>query len=323
MEHVDCALCHIDKPKLLFESSDMLFEEKGTFNIVQCLDCGFVYLNPRPSRREMAHYYPDDQYYTCSPMPAQASLKSRIKRMIYESRPGYDMQLARTKKIAGKLLGWIFWHQMDVFVPYMPAGKLLDVGCGNGQLTAWLVNHGWHVYGVDLAPSACRLAGEAGLNISCGELEEASYPSDFFDVIVINHVLEHVHAPDELLCECHRILKSGGTLIVDVPNFGSFKAQLFRQSWSHIDSPRHLSHFTIETLESIIKSGGFTIEGRKLKLPLPLLDKRSLEFFKRSVKKPREAARVYWKTYVAQPLAWLFRDRANGSENITIYAVKR
>ena len=73
-------------------------------------------------------------------------------------------------------------------------------------------------------------------------------------------VLEHVHAPREMLHEISRILKPGGTLLVAVPNFGSWEARWSGKGWFHLDVPRHLTQFTLKTLRTSLDEAGLTLK---------------------------------------------------------------
>ncbi len=325
MERTNCNLCQNNYTDSVFQATDKLFSLPGIFSIVKCRNCGLAYVNPRPNQEEIGAFYPPDKYYTFRPPARGSGLKSMAKRLIRESMPGYDKWLSPTKKYAGKLLGLFFAWQIDVLVPYREGGSILDVGCGNGQHTGWMVNQGWDVYGVDLSPLACKQAQKAGLNTFCGELAGASYPSDYFDVVVVNHVLEHVCDPAGLLRECRRVLKPGGLIIVDVPNFGCFDAKLFGPNWSAIDAPRHLYHFTKQTLKRIIESSGFEITHWKLKLPFPLLDRTNIRNLRRDASYSFWAiAHAYTKCYLIKPMLMLSsKGRVRGSINITAYGTKR
>ena len=290
MESVNCNLCASDSNELLFQATDTQFQLPGVFNIVRCRNCGLVYVNPRPGPEEIGSYYPDEQYYACQPM-SSGGLRSRIKRLVLESRPGYNRQISGRRKAAGRILSVLFSWQIDVQVPYVPEGKILDVGCGNGQLTSWMTGFGWDVYCNDTAAAACREAEKAGLHTHCGTLESAQYATGFFDVVVANHALEHVHGPLELLRECHRILKPGGLIIIDLPNFGCYDAGLFGPYWSALQAPTHLYHFTKPTLARAVETAGFEIDHWKLGLPLPLFDKVSLMFERASKRGWRERRR--------------------------------
>jgi SAM-dependent methyltransferase len=90
-------------------------------------------------------------------------------------------------------------------------------------------------------------------------LEEIGLPSNGFDLVILWHVLEHVQSPRDMVREVARILKPGGTLLVAVPNFGSWEAQWSRDRWFHLDVPRHLTHFTPKTLGRMLGEAGLPI----------------------------------------------------------------
>lgn len=144
-------------------------------------------------------------------------------------------------------------NNVIMIVPYKEEGKILDVGCGSGQLIEWLKRHGWEVYGVEISPKAISEANKRGLNVLCGELIDARFPKHFFDTVVLNGVLEHVHDPTELLREINRILKQDALLITVAPNIESYESEVFGKYWSPLDSPRHLYHFSYETLKTMLQ----------------------------------------------------------------------
>ena len=89
-----------------------------------------------------------------------------------------------------------------------------------------------------------------------------SFPESFFDAVVIWHVLEHADNPMQMIREAARILRPGGIIAIAVPNFGSFQARIFRESWFHLDLPRHRYHFTSDTLLQCLSRNGFSIINR-------------------------------------------------------------
>src|SRR5262249_832257 len=79
------------------------------------------------------------------------------------------------------------------------------------------------------------------------------------DVVHISHVLEHVRSPRRTLSAVRRLLRSGGHLIVETPNAATIWAPLLREySWS-LDLPRHLYHFTVDTLRRLATDSGFVV----------------------------------------------------------------
>jgi SAM-dependent methyltransferase len=139
-------------------------------------------------------------------------------------------------------------------------GRFLDIGCGRGFLVAGMARVGMEAEGLEPSESAAARAREAGLNVTCGLLHEVGYPTRRFDAISIYHVLEHTEQPLEILRECRRILKPGGELVVGVPNFDSLVFALVKSTWTGLQLPTHLQHFTPASIRMIAESAGFTVE---------------------------------------------------------------
>jgi 2-polyprenyl-3-methyl-5-hydroxy-6-metoxy-1,4-benzoquinol methylase len=126
--------------------------------------------------------------------------------------------------------------------------RVLDVGCGNGDLMARLRGLGWDPVGVDTDPAAVAHAKDRDLDARTGTLSDQRFPSGRFDAIVSSHVIEHMDQPVELLRECQRVLKPDGLLIFVTPNLSSLCSHVFGQAWSSLDPPRHLMLHTGRSL---------------------------------------------------------------------------
>jgi SAM-dependent methyltransferase len=121
-------------------------------------------------------------------------------------------------------------------------------------------DRGWEVVGLERSTEATAAAREAyGLPVFSGEV--ASLEAEpAFDLVVMFQVLEHMTHPAQVLRDCARVLKPRGTLVVSLPNFGSWQAQLFGSHWLHLDVPRHLVHFTPASLALALRRAGFEVE---------------------------------------------------------------
>ncbi|MHC1698698.1 MAG: class I SAM-dependent methyltransferase [Geobacteraceae bacterium] len=139
-------------------------------------------------------------------------------------------------------------------LPAEPGARMLEIGCGSGEMLKWLAEHGWEVEGLDFDPQAVQNALSKGLKVYLGSIESQEFPANSFDVIVMNHVIEHVPNPAALLHECYRILKPGGKLVSVTPNVQSLGHKLFSSSWFHLDPPRHLILFTPAALHNLADS---------------------------------------------------------------------
>lgn len=138
-------------------------------------------------------------------------------------------------------------------------GKMLDIGCGSGLLASLFARAGWNVAGVELNDETAVHARETyGIKV----FTDVYSITEQFDLILINHVLEHYVDPGFLLKKCLSLLKPNGKLVVAVPNFSSLQSRLGRKYWFHLDLPIHLYHFTENGLVNLLVRSGYTVVQR-------------------------------------------------------------
>lgn len=234
LETARCVLCGSDNPKLLFVGHDRLHHVPGEFNVVQCQECSLIYLNPRPAWNDMKKFYPS------SYAPYILSSSSFLQRWIHRG--------GLRKK----------WHLVR---KYKSCGALLDVGCATGDFLRMMsYDRNWKLFGLEPnLESAQQAAQIPGVNIFCGRLEDAIFPSGFFSVITMWHVLEHLYEPLSALGKLCQALKPDGVLIMAVPVLDSVDAKLFGPYWSGYDVPRHLVTYSKATLLEILSRSGFSL----------------------------------------------------------------
>lgn len=269
-EHTHCALCGRDDARLRLTSQDWLHGGSETFTLVECRECGLVYLNPRPTAAALPHYYPDDYAYAPGRPYAiadidQATLSQRLRRLVQTRY--YDYPLPRPRaawlKPLSTVYHLIYWTLALPIIRWRPAGRILDVGCGMGDYLASQSQLGWEVEGVEINPRAVQHAREKlHLEVFQGDLLQANLPAQHFDVVTMWWYLEHVPNPLAVLQEARRIIKPGGVLWIGVPNWASWEARLFRTAWYHLDAPRHFYLFTPVTLRAMLERAGWRIEQR-------------------------------------------------------------
>jgi SAM-dependent methyltransferase len=153
-----------------------------------------------------------------------------------------------------------------------PSGKLLDVGAGVGAFLSVSSRHGFSAKGVEVSKWASRYARrEKGLDVATGTLEDARFEDAHFDVVVLNHVIEHVQDPRALLGEIRRILRPGGLIVLGAPNAESLMARLIRARWASYRPGEHIWHFTPSTLRRLVESEGFRVVECEAKENNPVL----------------------------------------------------
>ncbi len=141
----------------------------------------------------------------------------------------------------------------------VPSGKILDIGCGTGEFLAYCRSGNYTVQGVEPSEKAREFAITSnGISVS-EKLDTTILKPGTFDCITMWHVLEHVHELDETLDTIKSLLAPGGVFIAAVPNSNSWDASRYKNFWAAYDVPRHLYHFTRETMQLLAKRKGFAI----------------------------------------------------------------
>lgn len=160
--------------------------------------------------------------------------------------------LPALQRSAGEKLLWIRSERTGA--------RLLDVGCGNGEYLNNMRCAGWEVTGVEPDEESVR-AGRSrhGLKIYHGVLEDVYLPDNTFDVITMQHVIEHLPNPMRTLRCVHRLLRPGGRLVVVTPNVDSLARRIFSSDWVSWDPPRHLFVFSRQALRHVVTDAGFCV----------------------------------------------------------------
>ena len=194
--------------------------------IVKCCKCGLIYMNPRAdySKIEMNYEAMADDFYTQEEAGRRRSADSILK------------YLAKINK----------------------KGRLLDVGCATGFLLDQARKQGWEVYGVELSAWAVDYAkNKLQLpNIIQGSLKDANYPANFFDVVVLKDVIEHLTDPKETLEQIRHILKPSGIMCCNTPDIDSLASKILGAKWWGIKQS-HLFYFNRNNLSALLEATGF------------------------------------------------------------------
>jgi SAM-dependent methyltransferase len=177
----------------------------------------------------------------------------------YAAPPGFFAGLlvrARLRWRYPRMLGRHPFAALD----RLPAGRLLDVGAGSGDLGLALEPLGWRVVGLEPSADGCRRGRSRGLEMVEGTLQtiDVGELGSGFDAVVFQHSLEHVVDPGQDLARARLLLRDGGLLIVSLPNFGCWQRRTFGSAWFHLDLPRHRTHFTAKGLERLLRDTGFS-----------------------------------------------------------------
>jgi len=146
---------------------------------------------------------------------------------------------------------------IGLILKYKRVGKFLDIGSAVGFLLEEARINGFNVEGIELNKEAIDISKKKGFIINTSF---EVYNDSIFDVIVANHILEHIIEPCNFLKDVSRLLKKGGILVIGVPNHNSLVAKLYRKNWYGWGLPEHIWHFDRNSLSFVLSKTGFRIK---------------------------------------------------------------
>jgi SAM-dependent methyltransferase len=224
-----CNLCGVDDATVVFGPGVAQISQ-----IVRCNRCGLMYASPRakaPDHVEVASY--DPEWGTEADDP-QKHEKERLQVKDYD----------KTRALLGRL--------------YPNRGKLLEIGSSLGFLLAEFKRDGWDVVGLEPRTFACRYTREKhGIEALNAILEEAGIPDESVDVVLLNHVIEHMDDPLRTLREINRVLKPNGHFVMETPRYDTLIFKLLGRRERSINCEGHIYFFTTDTLRKLYEAAGF------------------------------------------------------------------
>lgn len=192
-----------------------------TFSILECERCGLGHTDPQPA--DLSPYY-GARYHGGRHSFTDAWCIARRLRFLHQATGGR-------------------------------AGKLLDVGCGDGRFLEAAQGLGWRGHGTEMNPEPPRKRG-----FIVERAIDATAAHGPFEAITFWHSLEHFRDPRAAVKSASTLLAPGGTLLIAVPDAGGFQARASGAHWFHLDVPRHLFHFTRGSLEQLLQGLGLGVK---------------------------------------------------------------
>jgi 2-polyprenyl-3-methyl-5-hydroxy-6-metoxy-1,4-benzoquinol methylase len=228
METVLCPICAI-------EPLPFAIDHQG-FHLCRCPICRLEFANPRPVFEELQATIYREEYYL-PPTERQIYLAARHYQ--------YNRQLSTLQMLLKR------------------KGRILDVGCGDGSFLSYAHQNGWNVTGLDIRISS--EARELPCRLLEGRLGQIDIESRSFDIIYINHVLEHTQNPLADLEISRQLMAADGLIFVGVPNLAGISARyksfqsrfhLKAHRWRHYAAIHHLWYFTPASLKAMVEKAG-------------------------------------------------------------------
>jgi SAM-dependent methyltransferase len=233
----DCITCGNSLDQRVISIFDTRFGIDGEYEIWRCSKCGLEQILPVPAPSQLKSLY--ETYYNFG--GETGTIYTRLRQIFFGS-PLYRL--------------WI-WLDGDIsFHARTGGGKLIDVGCNEGRGLEIYARNGFEVEGQDLSETAATAARRRGFVVHARTLDGFDPPAPY-DVAVLSNVLEHAPAPRQMLVDVRRILSERGQLWISCPNSQSWLRRLFGAHWINWHAPFHISHFSPQTLTTLLTSAGF------------------------------------------------------------------
>ena len=228
-----CPLCGHENfsPFLTCKDHTVTGEE---FQIVACKHCSLHFTNPRPEDQKLSSYYDSPHYIS------HTDRSNSLINLLYKT--------ARRFTLKNKV------HLINRF----SKGTLMDYGCGTGDFLAFAHSKGWDVQGIEPADPAREIANQKIPGLVHSDLIPTG--NMHFNVITLWHVLEHVPTLNTTLKSLCSKLAHQGYLILALPNFQSFDAAHYGSYWAAYDVPRHLYHFSKESMAQLLRQHNLSIK---------------------------------------------------------------
>lgn len=256
-----CPLCGAVGNRLYDDMTDWLWGVPGEWGLLQC-GCGLAWLNPQPCAQDIPKLYA--RYYTHGEEPAPRRL-GRIRHEVMKqvlARMGYPVKPSSSwpAKLLSIFPSMARSRALEIYtLSASEIGRLLDVGSGNGQFIRRMRSLGWDASGVDPDRAAVDYCLTQGLNVFHGTITDVP-PEPRYDVITVNHVIEHVPDPVSLLLECkRRLTPRTGRLMIMTPNLNSLGHRWFGRYWRGLETPRHLMLYSLPSLRKCASLAGLRV----------------------------------------------------------------
>jgi len=220
-----CPVCGQAGAREWLRGPDRFHGRRQSYTLLRCPACSLVWLNHPPMPAEMHLHYTDAYHRLISSSGENSPERWRARKAALAS--------------------------------HKQAGVLLDMGCSSGAFLESLKSEPWKLYGIEMSAEGARKAeARSGAQVFVGNILDAPFPRESFDVITCFDVLEHLYEPREVMARVGEWLKPGGIFYVLVPNVDSAEARVFGTYWHGLELPRHLFHYSPESLKFLARSAG-------------------------------------------------------------------
>ena len=211
----------------------------------ECVQCKSITMSPLPKKIHQNFYTFSDSYSHGTNVNPQLHALSRI---------------FGGKKLLELYTLWCNFLRFRTVTKIKTNGTLLDIGCGEGAFLKLFPKTVWRIWGVEINPHHAKKAQRlSGAQIYTQPVERIKLRYSFFDVVTLWHVLEHLTNPDMVLKKITRSIKSGGFLVIEVPQSQALYRKIFGRFWQLLIPPQHLYFWSRKSLTDLLHRSGYRV----------------------------------------------------------------
>lgn len=244
-----CKACLASKITILFKKNNYYFKK--------CVKCGLIFVDPLPGEPEVLKLY-----------------NKSSKAAYYEAADQEGILYAKKMKLG-------FLKDLHA-INFNSWQRILDIGCGGGFFLNAVREVFDELYGLEMSSELAEFVKKKwGIDIHIGEIQNINFSENYFDIITLYDVIEHVLHPDKLLNELHRILKPGGVVVVSTPNVNGLSTKIMKDKSLFLTPPEHLYYFSPNSLTIFLEANGFRV--RKVKTENIYINHILMQKFRRKI----------------------------------------
>lgn len=247
-----CSCCGSKDSREIARGRDYIYQGSDEYlTVVACNVCSHIYLNPQPTMGSLPQMYPANYGTFSSKFRGGTNLLAHIKNAV---------NLRRFRSVAGVL---------------RPGMRILDVGCGNGELLRALTSGSvdLELWGLDwhFPVETKRNLEASGIRLVEGTVEAAPLPESYFDCVLMYQLVEHLWEPEPSLRKLSAALRPGGIIAIETPDTDGYDRTVFSQgTWGGYYIPRHLNLYNFGRLAALLQKVGLEVVRQK-SLPAPVI----------------------------------------------------
>lgn len=241
IHYTNCPVCASANIVFKLNATDYTVSQKS-FAIWHCNDCTLRFTQDVPEQNAIGPYYQSDNYISHS------DIKKGFINTLYH--------LVRKRTLDKK---------RDLIIDQlgMTKGELLDIGCGTGAFLNTMKTAGWGITGLEPDDTARKKANDLYSIAPQSPEKLFELKQGTYHAITMWHVLEHVHELHAYIKQLANLITANGKIFIAVPNYTSKDADIYQEYWAAYDVPRHLYHFSPESMQQLLKTYNLKITSIK------------------------------------------------------------